>query len=57
MEPYEYFDRDVLFTCTADTLLDIIDGKLDPLAAYNSKKLRVKGDLGKAVRLKDMLNS
>ena len=57
VEPYEYFDRDVLFTCTADTLLDIIDGKLDPLAAYNSKKLRVKGDLGKAVRLKDMLNS
>ena len=57
VEPYEYYDRDVLFSCTADTLLDIIDGKLDPLAAYNSKRLKVKGDLGKALRLKDMLKS
>ena len=57
VEPYEYYDRDVLFICTADTLMDLIDGKLDPLAAYNSKRLKVKGDLGKALRLKDMLKS
>ena len=27
VEPYEYYDRDVLITCTAQTLLDIVEGK------------------------------
>ena len=53
VEPYEYYDRDVLITCKAETLLKIMEGKLDPVAAYTVKKIRVEGDLGKALLLKE----
>lgn len=55
IEPYEYYDRDVIYFCTADTLIKIMEGKLDPVLAFTVKKLRLEGDIGKALRLKDML--
>lgn len=55
VEPYEYHDRDVLITSTADTLLQIMEGKLDPIAAYTLHKIRVEGDLGKALLLKEVV--
>ena len=54
VEPYEYYDRDVLIRCTAETLLKIMDGGLDPVMAYTLKKLKVEGDLGKALLLKEI---
>lgn len=55
VQPYEYYDRDVLVSCTADTLLKIVSGKLDPIFAFTTKKIRVEGDLGKAVLLKEIV--
>lgn len=55
VQPYEYYDRDVLITSTADTLLEIMDGKLDPVLAFTIKKIRVEGDLGKALLLKEVV--
>lgn len=55
IEPYEYYDRDVIFICSADTLFKIIDGKLDSVWAFTTGKLKLKGDIGKALRLKDMI--
>lgn len=55
VEPYEYYDRDVLITCKAETFLKIMEGKLDPVAAYTLKKIRVEGDLGKALLLKEVI--
>lgn len=55
VEPYEYYDRDVLITCTAQTLLKIMEGKLDPVLAFTLKKIRVEGDLGKALLLKEVV--
>ncbi len=52
IEPYEYFDRDVLITTTAETLLKIGTGKLDPIAAYTLRKIKVDGNLDKALVLK-----
>ena len=40
VEPYEYFDRDVIFTCSADTLLKIMAGKKDPVLAFTLGQLR-----------------
>ena len=57
IEPYEYYDRDALFTCKADTLFKIIEGKTDPIAAFTLQKLKVEGDIGKALRLKDIIAS
>ncbi len=57
IEPYEYHDRDALFTCKADTLFKIIEGKTDPIAAFTFQKLKVDGDISKALRLKDIIAS
>lgn len=55
IEPYEYFDRDATFICTSDVLFKMISGKLDPVAAFTVGKLKVEGDLGKALKLKDLM--
>ena len=57
IEPYEYYDRDVVFTCKADILFKIIEEKTDPVAAFTLQKLKVDGDIGKALRLKDIIES
>lgn len=53
IEPYEYYDRDVLFTTTAETLLEISAGKLDAVDAFTKGKLKVEGDFEKALKLQD----
>ena len=55
IEPYEYYDRDALFTCKADTLFNIISGKTDPIAAFTLGKLKVDGSIEKALLLKNMI--
>ena len=55
IEPYEYYDRDVLFTCKADVLFKIISGKVDPVAAFTLGKLKVEGSIEKALLLKNMI--
>lgn len=55
IEPYDYHDRDAAFTCTPDTLRKLIDGKLDPVAAFTMRKLKVDGSIEKALRLKDLI--
>ena len=57
VEPYEYFDRDAMFTCTAETLFKIADGKTDPILAVTLGKLKVEGNIDKALKLKDLINS
>ncbi len=54
VQPYEYYDRDAVITCTAQTLLDMMSGKLDPVLAYTIHKIKVEGDLGKALLLKEV---
>lgn len=55
VEPYEYYDRDVLFTCSADMLLKIISKKADPVVAFTLGKLKVEGNIDKALKLKEFL--
>lgn len=55
IEPYDYHDRDAGFTCTPETLRKLIDGKLDPVAAFTMRKLKVDGSIEKALRLKDLI--
>ena len=56
VEPYEYFDRDAMFTCTAETLFEIADGKTDPILAVTLGKLKVEGNIDKALKLKELIN-
>lgn len=57
VEPYEYFERDAMFTCTADTLMKIASGKLNPIMAVTLQKLKVEGNIDKALKLKDLVES
>ena len=57
VEPYEYFDRDAMFTCSAETLFKIADGKTDPVLAFTLGKLKVEGNFDKALKLKDLIDS
>lgn len=55
IEPYEYFDRDALFICSADNLFKIISGELDPVKAFTFGKLKVEGNIDKALKIKDLM--
>ncbi|MDD3217811.1 MAG: SCP2 sterol-binding domain-containing protein [Lachnospiraceae bacterium] len=55
VEPYEYFDRDVIFTCKADTLLKLANKKLDPVMAVTLQKLKVEGNIDKALKMQEFL--
>ena len=55
VEPYEYYDRDAVFISDPDTLMKIAEGKIDPVLAFSTQKLRVEGDIGKALRLKEII--
>ena len=56
VEPYEYFDRDAIFIANPDTFMSIADGKIDPIAAFTIRKLRVEGSIEKALRLKEIID-
>ena len=55
IEPYEYYDRDVLVTIPEENLIAIFEGKLDFVDAFNEGKLQAEGNLGKALVLKDVI--
>ncbi|BCZ26507.1 SCP2 sterol-binding domain-containing protein [Claveliimonas bilis] len=57
VEPYEYFDRDAMFICTAETLMKIASGKQDPILAVTLGKLKVEGNIEKALKLKQFIDS
>ena len=56
VEPYEYYDRDAIFTCSAETLFKINEGKLDPVLAVTLGKLKVEGNIDKALYLKKLID-
>lgn len=49
VEPYEYNDRNCEITISMDNFIKLINGKLDPVAAFTLGKLKVNGDIGKAL--------
>lgn len=55
VEPYEYNDRDVKFTISVANFGKMIEGKLDSVMAYTTGKLKIDGDIGKALELKKLL--
>lgn len=55
VEPYEYYDRDARFVCTPEVLFQLADAKIDPIEAFTQQKLKVEGNIDKALRLKDII--
>ena len=56
VEPYEYYDRDAKFIASPDTFTKLAEGKMDPVAAFTMQKLKVEGNIDKALRLKEIID-
>ena len=56
IEPYEYYDRDAIFTGTAKLFTEIMTGKKDPVHEFLCLRLKVEGNLDKALKLKDLID-
>lgn len=57
VEPYEYYDRHVKLIATAKDFLKIVNGSLNAVMAYTTGKLRIEGDLGKALELQQIIEN
>ena len=55
VEPYDYKDRDVIFTADGATFIAIAEGKLEPITAINDGKLFVDGNFELSKQLMGML--
>ena len=44
-----------MFTATPDTFMKIAEGKMGPIWAFTVQKLKVEGNIDKALRLKDII--
>ena len=56
VEPYEYYDRDAMFTASPEVFSKIAEGKLGPIFAFSTQKLKVEGNIDKALKLKDLID-
>lgn len=57
VEPYEYYDRDCKLVASAENLLKITEGKLDAVLAFTTGKLKVEGDLDKALEFQKIVKA
>ncbi|MBO4457407.1 MAG: SCP2 sterol-binding domain-containing protein [Butyrivibrio sp.] len=55
VEPYDYHDRNCAFTINSDDFNKLIDGKLDPIVAFTTGKLKIDGDIEKALEFSKLL--
>lgn len=55
IEPYEYNDRDVAITIKSEDFTKLLEKKADPVMLFTIGKIKVEGDIGKALELKRFL--
>ena len=55
VEPYEYYDRDAMFISTPEVFRKIAEGQMDPVWAFTTQKLKVEGNIDKALKLNDII--
>ncbi len=51
VEPYDYHDRNARIIMNGTNLMKLINGKLDPVLAFTTGKLKVDGDVSAAMEL------
>ena len=57
VEPYEYYDRDCKFIITGENFVKLVDGKLDPVAAFFDGRLKIDGSVEKALEFKNIVDA
>ncbi len=48
-------DADVTIQASEDTFQGLVAGEINPIAAYMQKKIKVRGDMGAAMKLQKIL--
>ena len=51
VEPYEYYDRNAIIHINPTNFIKLINGKLDPVAAFATGKIKVEGDTNAALEM------
>lgn len=54
IQPFEYYDRDVIIQTTADIMFDIMEGRTDIGQVYIAKTANFIGNLHKAALLREI---
>lgn len=54
VEPYEYHDRDCKLILSGDDFISICDGSLDAVKAFTNGKMKVEGDIDKALKMSEI---
>lgn len=57
VEPYEYYDHDCKFIISAKNFFKLIDGSLNPVAAFTLGKLKVEGNIDKALEFQKICDA
>lgn len=57
VEPYQYNDRDASMTATAENFIKILEGKLNPVVAFTTGKLKIDGNISKTLEYQKMLET
>lgn len=57
VQPYAYNDRDIRFTATAENFIKLAGGKLDPVFAFTTGKLKIDGGIDKAFEFKKVIEA
>ncbi len=57
IEPYEYYDRDCKLIISGENFLKICDSSLDPVRAFTTGKLKIEGDIEKALEISRIFES
>lgn len=55
VEPQAYPNREVALTLSSDNFLKFFNNKLDPIIAYTTGRLKIDGDIKKALELQKLL--
>lgn len=45
VEPYEYYDRDIIIETTAAVIMRMLEDDLQPMLAYTNELMQVHGDI------------
>lgn len=56
VEPYEYHDRDCKLIISGEDFISICDGSLDAVKAFTNGKMKVEGDIDKALKMSEIFN-
>lgn len=51
VEPYEYYDRNAIIHMNGTNWIKLINGKMDPVLAFTTGKLKVDGDINAALEM------